>query len=165
MKSLSTDCLLIDYLANHPQHIATLAQWQQNQWHDISPQLNIDKRIEFMSTHKNTAAVPVTLIALNNGQLMGSASLIENDMEDRPQYSPWLASVFVAPAFRMQGIASALITAIIQQAEALELDQVYLFTPDESEFYLRRGWKMVEHRHYHGVMVDIMIYRLNNKQN
>ncbi len=163
MKSLSTDQLYIDYLANHPQHIVTLAQWHQNQWHDISPQLNLDKRIEFMSTHQNTASVPVTLIALNKKQPMGSASLIDNDMEDRPQYSPWLASVYVDPIFRAQGVASALISAIIQQAKALKLAQIYLFTPNQSEFYSRRGWEIIEHRHYHGVMVDIMIYRLNNQ--
>ena len=160
MKSLSTDSLNIDYLAKHPHHIATLAQWHQQQWHDISPHLNTHKRIDFMSLHQNYAAVPITLIALNNNQLLGSASLILDDMEDRPQYSPWLASVFIAPECRKQGIATELISNIVQQAQLLNLTQIYLFTPDQAEFYARRGWHIIEQRQYHGVMVDVMIYRL-----
>jgi N-acetylglutamate synthase-like GNAT family acetyltransferase len=160
MKSLYTDHLHIDYLANYPQHIATLARWHQNQWHDISPQLSIDRRITFMSTHKNNASVPVTLIALDEEQVVGSASLIEDDMEDRPQYTPWLASVFVSPPFRAQGVATSLISGIIKQAEALNLPQIYLFTPDQSEFYANRGWEIIEQRQYHDVTVDIMICRL-----
>ena len=160
MKSLPTNSLRIDYLANHPEHIITLAQWQQQQWHDISPQLNTEKRIAFMSTHTNKAHVPVTVIALNNHHLMGSASLIEDDMEDRPQYTPWVASVYTAPAYRKQGAATALLSELIQQASSLKLAQIYLFTPDQTDFYKQRGWQVIEHRHYHGVMVDIMTYHL-----
>lgn len=160
MKSLSTDHLSIDYLANQPQHIPTLAQWHQNQWHDISPHLDTHKRIDFMSTHQNKSAVPVTLIALNEHQLAGSASLIEDDMEDRPQFSPWLASVYVDPAHRNRGIATQLISAIIQQAQSLDLTDIYLFTPDQGSFYLKRGWQVIEKRHYHGVTVDIMRFQL-----
>jgi len=160
MKSLSTDHLSIDYLPNHPQYIVTLAQWHQQQWHDISPHLDIDKRIALLSTHHNESAVPVTLIALQNNQLLGSASLIEDDMEDRPQYSPWLASVYVDPSYRNQGAASALISDIIAQARLLGLPRIYLFTPDQTEFYAKRGWEIIEHRHYHGTTVDIMSYQL-----
>lgn len=164
MKSLSTDHLLIDYLANHSQHIATLAQWHQKQWHEISPHLNLEKRIQFMSNHPDNASVPTTLIALVKNKLAGSASLIEDDMDDRPQYHPWLASVFVEPAVRKQGIGSTLISAILQQAQALKLTRIYLFTPDQSKFYSQQGWEVIEHRRFHGSMVDIMIYRLDKQQ-
>lgn len=30
---------------------------------------------------------------------MGSAAIINNDMDTRPELTPWLASVFVAPAY------------------------------------------------------------------
>ena len=160
MKSLSADHLTIDYLANYPQHVATLAQWHQQQWHDISPHLDTDKRISLLSAHHATAAVPVTLIALQLNRPIGSASLVENDMQDRPQYSPWLASVYVAPGHRQQGVASILISDIITQARTLDLTQIYLFTPDQSAFYAKRGWQTIERRHYHGTTVDIMNYTL-----
>ena len=163
MKSLLTDHLCIDYLANHPQHIATLAKWHQQQWHNISPHLDTNKRISHLSAHHNVAAIPVTLIAQQQNQLIGSASLVEDDMQDRPQYSPWLASVYVDPAYRQQGIASTLISDIITQARLLELPQIYLFTADQSEFYAKRDWKTIEHRHYHGVTVDIMNYQLTEE--
>jgi len=81
-------------------------------------------------------------------------------MEDRPQYSPWLASVYVDPDYRKQGVASTLISDIIAQARLLGLPRIYLFTPDQAEFYTKRGWEIIEHRHYHGTTVDIMSYQL-----
>ena len=113
-----------------------------------------------METHADKAAVPVTLIAIDQHRLMGSASLVADDMEDRPQYSPWLASVFVAPAYRKQGAATTLISSIINQAQSLDLSKIYLFTPDQTLFYASRGWEVIEQRFYHGVTVDIMSYQL-----
>ena len=100
----------------------------------------------------------MTLIALDSENPLGSACLLENDMPDRAQYSPWLASLYVDPAHRKQGLATRLISDIIKQAQLLGLNCIYLFTPDQAEFYAKRGWKTIEQRQYHGVNVDIMSY-------
>jgi len=153
MKSIS-----IDYLANHQQHIPTLAQWQQNQWSNISPHLTIQKRIDFMQKHPAKAYIPTTCIALLNNELMGSASLVENDMKDYANYGPWLASVYVAPEHRRKGAATALIEKIITQSRLLNYERLFLFTPDQHDFYAQRGWKLFEQTRYHNESIDIMLF-------
>ena len=153
MKSIS-----IDYLANHPQHIPLLAQWQQKQWFSISPHLTTQKRIDFMQKHPATANVPTTCIALFNNELMGSASLVENDMADYADYGPWLASVYVTPEHRKKGAATALIGKIIIQARQLNYDRLFLFTPDQHDFYAQRGWKLFDQTRYHNELIDIMLF-------
>ncbi len=156
MKSIS-----IDYLANHQQHIPALALWQQNHWFNISPHLTTQKRINFMKDHPARAHIPTTCVALLNNELMGSASLVDNDMEDYADYGPWLASVFVAPEYRKRGVATALIKKIISQCRQLGYNRLFLFTPDQYDFYAQRGWKSFHQTRYHYELVDIMSYEIS----
>ena len=44
--------------------------------------------------------------------LLGSAMLIAHDMDTRPQWTPWLAGMVVAPEFRGRGIGAALVERV-----------------------------------------------------
>ena len=45
--------------------------------------------------------VPMTLIALLNGELAGSCRICEDDFDGaRPNLTPWLATLFVLPEYR-----------------------------------------------------------------
>ena len=56
--------------------------------------------------------MPIVFVALDDaGTLVGTASLLFNDLEGDPR-NPWLASVFVPAEQRGKGIASALVAAI-----------------------------------------------------
>ncbi|MGH0361433.1 GNAT family N-acetyltransferase [Sinorhizobium meliloti] len=44
--------------------------------------------------------------------------LIENDLDDRPQYTPWIAALWVEPDMRRRGIAAKLMEAARKQASA-----------------------------------------------
>ena len=155
MKSIS-----IDYLANHPEYIPVLAHWQQKQWFYISPHLTTQKRIDFMQNHPARASVPTTCIALTENDLMGSASLVENDMEDYSDFGPWLASVYVTPKYRNQSAATTLIDNIANQARQLNYHELYLFTTDQDNFYARRGWETIKRTRYHDELIDIMLLKL-----
>lgn len=90
-------------------------------------------------------AVPTTLVASRGGDFLGTASLIESDMEERPQYSPWLAALWVEPGHRRQGVAEALMEAVVALAAASGVGTVYLCaTPDNAPYYAKRGWRRVE---------------------
>lgn len=39
-----------------------------------------------------------------------------------------------------------------------ELEELYLFTPDEVSFYGRLGWKVLECREHHRTDVTVMVY-------
>lgn len=145
----------------HPQSIATIAQWHQNEWQHISPHLTTQRRIEQYRAYRNTPSIPSCLLALANNDTAGSASIVESDLETHPQFSPWLASVYVHPNYRCQGIATQLIEQCINNARLAGAQTLYLFTSDQSDFYRKRGWRHIESSLYHGENIDIMAFDLS----
>lgn len=89
--------------------------------------------------------VPLALVAHDGDAYLGSALLIESDLEDRPQYAPWIAALWVEPAARRNGVAASLILATRQEAAKLGYGVCYLCaTPDNSPYYLARGFTLIE---------------------
>jgi N-acetylglutamate synthase-like GNAT family acetyltransferase len=86
--------------------------------------------------------------------------LLEEDMETHKQLSPWLASLFVAGNRRREGIGAALVGRLIEEARALGVQRLYLYTPSEEKFYSRRGWSVLERTEYAGKPAVIMEYNL-----
>ncbi|MCW9048577.1 MAG: GNAT family N-acetyltransferase [Gammaproteobacteria bacterium] len=152
----------IDYLGCHSQFTSILAQWHQDEWSKINPGLTTSKRIDLYNSYKSEAAIPSCLIAISDDKLAGSASLVISDMDTHDHLTPWLASVYVHENFRSQGIASQLIQRIIENAHQCGAKILYLFTADQSSFYMKRGWNKLETTEYHGELVDIMYYDLNS---
>lgn len=147
-------------LEDYPQHIPVIAQWHQNEWHHISPHLNTELRIKLYSNYNNSSVIPSCTLALIDDAPVGSASLVVSDMDSYPQLSPWLASVYVHSDFRKQGIATQLLDFCLNTALCAEIDTLYLFTPDQTDFYQKRGWIIYKSTIYHGESVDIMYYDL-----
>lgn len=89
--------------------------------------------------------VPLALVAHENGAYLGSVLVIENDLDDRPQYAPWIAALWVEPDARRQGIAAKLIQAARVQAADNGHEVCYLCaTPENSPYYLARGFQQIE---------------------
>lgn len=84
------------------------------------------------------------LIATDNGQLLGGAALARDDLAERPDLGPWLACVLVAPEARGQGLAEQLIEGICDQARERAIKTLYLHTHDQSPYYAKRGWTVLE---------------------
>lgn len=158
----SSNLIHIDYLGRYSEFTPILAQWHQDEWSNISPDLSTKKRIDLYNSYANEATIPSCLIAISNEKLAGSASLVFSDLETHKHLTPWLASVFVHEDYRRQGIASQLIQGCIENARQSGAQILYLFTPDQSDFYMKRGWKTLETIPYHGEIVDIMYYDLNS---
>ncbi len=142
-------------LREEPQHIPTLAEWHHHQWSSLNPDGSLEKRIATMQDYLSADFVPSTLIAKNT-ELLGSAAIVENDMDTKPELTPWLASVFVAPQYRNQGIGSQLVKQLMQKAKQSGIEAIYLFTPDQVNFYQKLGWEVVSNEKYRGHSVTVM---------
>lgn len=92
--------------------------------------------------------------------LVGSASIIDYDMDDRTELTPWLASVFVAPEQRRRGVGGDLVRHVMDRARHAGIATLYLFTPDRQRFYQRLGWHELEQTRYRGYPVTIMCGKL-----
>jgi GNAT superfamily N-acetyltransferase len=148
-------------LKDAPDHLATLALWHQKEWSYLNPGETIEQRMARMQPFLNDNFIPSTFIAKNH-TMLGSASIVENDMKTEPQLSPWLASVFVAPEHRKKGIGSSLVLHVMAQARNRKIKTLYLFTPDKENFYLELGWQTNRIAQHHGHQVTIMQTILNS---
>jgi GNAT superfamily N-acetyltransferase len=149
----------VKHLAEHPDVIPTLADWVYDQWgHWMSSETTPEMLAAKFEKRAVPGRIPGTLVAMEDGEPLGTASLVAHDLPERVDLSPWLAAVYVAPEFRGQGIGSALVRAVMDAALALGVEVLYLFTPDKARFYGRLGWQVLEHREHHGTDVTVMVY-------
>jgi N-acetylglutamate synthase-like GNAT family acetyltransferase len=132
--------LQIDYLSNHEEFIPAVALWLKEQWGFLEPATTLEETIAEFKMRFRPGGIPNAVVALVDGNLAGTASLIEDDMPQRPELSPWLASIYVHPDFRRRGIAEAMIERIIDEARAIGIKRLYLFTFESGAYYLKRGW-------------------------
>jgi GNAT superfamily N-acetyltransferase len=146
----------IDYLADHPEFLPTLAQWHHREWGYLRPGDSVEARAGRMQTLCGHEELPTTFIAFSEGTLLGSAMLIAHDMDTRKELTPWLAGVYVAPEHRRKGIGSALVERVVECAERLGVARLYLYTPSAERMYSKLGWSPMERVEYRGSDVLIM---------
>ena len=154
----------IEYLADHPECIPTLAVWHFQQWSYLSPGDSIERRTAMLQSHTGRRQIPTTVVALSGSTPVGCASLVLHDMDTRMHLSPWLASVYVDPEHRRHGTGTALVQRVVDEARALSVSILYLYTPDREGFYSRLGWQVVEHTLYRGYQQVVMSLRLASQR-
>lgn len=150
----------IEHLAEHVTTIPTLALWVQTEWGHLLTDVTFESLILEFEKRISRHTIPETFVALGNGKIVGTASIVENDIVTRPELAPWLAAVYVAPEFRGRGIGSKLVLVVVQEAKMLGVERLYLFTSDRMNFYCRLGWKAFEDTEYRGENVTIMSYEV-----
>jgi GNAT superfamily N-acetyltransferase len=146
----------IAYLADYPQFLPTLAAWIYDEWDHLTPGYSIADLEAKLQTHLKRDAIPLTLVAVADGQAVGTACIQEEDLPSRPDLSPWLAAVYVPPAYRRQGIGAQLVRAIEDNARRLKIGALYLFTPDKEQFYSGLGWSVIDRAEYRARRVVVM---------
>jgi len=99
----------------------------------------------------------MTVIALDDGEPIGTAALTEHDMEMHRELSPWLGGVYVVPAARGRGVARALIRDVIDRAAAFGAPVLCLYTNGAEGLYQKLGWRILSREPYMGRDVTIMV--------
>jgi N-acetylglutamate synthase-like GNAT family acetyltransferase len=150
--------MIIEYLADHPEAVPTLAEWQHREWGHLRPGDTVEQRQARLQGYCNRDRIPLTVVALENSNVLGSASLVPYDMETRMDLTPWLAGVFVGESYRRNGIGGALVRRIMMEAEKLHVSLLYLYTVHSETFYAGLGWVLHERTQYREQKVTIMTY-------
>lgn len=141
-----------------------LAGWHVEQWGELyDPEVwNLDiARSEFYdhgTTHPGS--LPITIVALDSEVrqrsrstpdgasgdwgVRGSVSLVaSDDLAGYDHLGPWLASLYVLPIHRGQGLGSRLVDAVVAQAHELGVTHLYLFTAEHADWYRRWGFEAI----------------------
>lgn len=134
--------------------IAALLHWEWSSLPRWSTQEGIQQRF---ITRNQPDSEEFTLVAyVEDGQLLGTASVIVHELDDRPERKFWLGEVFTPPEHRGKGVGSALTKACVTHAQEQGIKQLYLYTPDQQSLYQKLGWQEIEKREVSGEWVSVM---------
>jgi len=147
----------ISYLADHSEYVQLLCDWHFAQWSYLAPGKSKEDRLVRLRAACGHSEIPTVVVAHNETGLLGSAMLVTNDMNTRPELSPWLAGVYVDEPFRKRGIGTGLVKHIMHLAAELNVAKLYLYTPDQEHFYKRLGWQTLEMTEFRNTEVTIMV--------
>ena len=146
----------IEYLAQHPEFIPTLAQATLDHYRDILRDETLEMRHAKLRSHMHTDRLPLALVAFAGGELFGMGALREHDLPGHEELTPWLGGMFVLPQHRRRGIGAALCRALEEKAWLMGFPALYLFTLDQQRLYARLGWQQLQPSSWLGHAVDIM---------
>lgn len=150
----------IAYLADHPEHIHTVAEWIYNQWTDKSKK-TLDEVIESFKKRCVKNKIPLTLVALADDKCVGTVTIYKNDLETRKDLEPWLGSLYVSPSHRKQGIGEALTERTIEISKELGFKKLYLRTEEKADYYSKRGWDFIFNaQDEKGIETEVFAYQL-----
>jgi len=153
----------IDFLANHPDFINTLAPLLVAHWRPVLSQETLESRATKLRAHMNIETLPVAWVAYSGTTVLGTAALRTHDLPDHEQLTPWLGGVFVVSQYRRQGVGTALCSTVEQYAKnRFGISTLYLFTIDKQEWYKSLGWSLFESCTWCGRPGDIMFKELNH---
>ncbi len=97
-----------------------------------------------------------TFVLFEQDRPVGTASLAAEDLATRPDLTPWLAGVFVYPACRGRGYATALVRQVEAFAIAASLPALWLYTWTAEPLYARLGWLRIGLEQNRGSRVVLM---------
>jgi len=143
----------IDYLAHHRTLIPEIAALSYGEWRALFEAAGISQAMleAILAERAVTDAIPVTMVALRDGALIGTGSIKLAEPGTRPGLSPWLAGIFIKPDERGSGVGAAIVGALEAHAARLGISAMYLSVGKVPGFYARLGWSVVDRVDSYGV--------------
>lgn len=135
--------LRIDHLYRHPQLTETVARLIHDEFWADRDGYTVADLVAHLRNTGDPQRIPLSLIALVDGEFAGTVNLIDNDDRNRAHLHPWLAAMVVVPQRRGQGIGTRLVQALLAEAARLGFPAVY-FGTDGPGFYSRLGARLHE---------------------
>jgi predicted N-acetyltransferase YhbS len=132
----------VTLLAECPHLLRRVAGWLHAEWFEHlghSP----EQSEAVVRSRAQRGRLPLTLVALAGEEPIGTASLVEDVLPEDWRPAPFLAGVYVVPAWRRRGVGTRLCRDALTEACRLGLDRLHLFTPDHEAFYARLGWESI----------------------
>ena len=136
--------MIIAFLHDHPAFVLRLSECCGREWAHLYPDWNADSARREFENQPGDGTLPLTLVALEGGELLGTVSLIVNDLPRFEHFNPWLANLFVLPEHRGESVAGFLIGAAEERLRALGYPAGYLFTESARPLFEKLGWEFVQ---------------------
>lgn len=96
-------------------------------------------------------------LAISSGEVVGAIALVDfDDVEEFRHLKPWVAAFIVDPERRTMGLGSAILSALEVKARDFGITELHLWTTDQKDFYLKRGYRALAHRDYSTISIDVL---------
>ncbi len=146
----------IGYLADNIQFRETIASWFMDEWGKRYPERDINVWVQ-EQTYPNRDRLPLTLVAIEEGKVVGTVSLRQDGMTTHSEWVAWLSYLVVAKSHRGKGIAKMLLQEADAVAKSLNIEELHLFTRlSDTRLYSNSGWKQIATENYRDGEVYIM---------
>jgi GNAT superfamily N-acetyltransferase len=145
-------------LAQRPDAIPEVARWWYDEW-------GLPKRHKSLEAYVSELAsltpdkLPFHLLALGESNILGVATLKDRSAlhELFPDSQYWLSGVFVPPAVRGRGIATALCLKMVEVARTKGVRRLHLMTEVlDGGLYAKIGWTPIRQVQVEGVEALVM---------
>lgn len=146
--------LLVDCQQCIPQLASLNYQELARFW---NPEASIERSQQNLVKHSNRDQMPMTFVAVCQGEPIGMVSLRVND-GIRLDLVPWLGGLVVDPQYRGSGVGNKLIEAVKSKARSIGHSKLYLLAFDKTIpiWYASLGWKEIGKDQLNGYPVVVM---------
>lgn len=158
----------ISNLREFAHWVPTVSRWHHEEWFKASGLPADDPTIEekylereaALRDHLADKTLPVTFVAHNGGNPIGTVSLVYYTFKDNQAPREWLSNLYVVPEYRCSGIASELLDVALNYARDLRLQRLYLYTRDQENFYKKRNWRFLMYGKVQQQRVSVLDFQL-----
>lgn len=96
-------------------------------------------------------------LGVQDGELVGAIALVDfDDLEEFRCLKPWIAGFVVREDLRGQGIGRKMLQGCEQIASSLGITRVYLWTEDQTAFYMKHGYECLQEGRLGSLSFDIL---------
>lgn len=143
------------------EHAETIVQWIHDEWSEQSGRTYAETKTRFVDGIER-GKIPITVVALSQGEVIGVASLREDDGVDWiPGLTPWITAVYVHETARGNGVARRLCSTLEKLAEELGVSKLFLATSKfEDSLYHRMGYEHYGFAEHNGETAAILFKRI-----
>jgi GNAT superfamily N-acetyltransferase len=134
--------ILVEPLEHHPELVPLCARWNFLEWGQSTGhtmEAIVDAFLGFLEPSSRQKA----FVAFLSGLPAGLVLLIDRDLDSHAHLKPWLASLYVVPEMRNEGVGRHLVRAAESAARNQGHTELYLYT-SEVDYYRRLGWQEFE---------------------
>ncbi len=151
-------------LRESPVDEARILGWALDLWGDHFPNYSRQDWSDFYSHSLQSnydswvgEGQELVFVARRGDELLATISLVDFDelMEFR-HLKPWIAAFIVNPELRGTGVGTQVLDLLEDKAQSLGIDVLHLWTEDQSEFYLKRGYQSVARSKLGELDINIM---------
>lgn len=126
------DVFQVGFLADFPGFIPEVAHWVWREWYQDRPdwdQERCEDRIRESECNKETPDVTFLALDAVKNAPAGIIQIIQDDeLTGWRDKGPWLASGYVGPSYRGQGLLYRLIDFALNHAQSIGIDRLYFYT-------------------------------------